>query len=381
MAERRPGEIAGRGVARSGRRRPPAWSRCPLQCLGPLRERAARGIRRRLGEPGREPTPFATHVHRRDGHARIIARNDSPDIGFDQSINPYRGCEHGCIYCYARPDPRLSRPLARARLRDQALRQDRRGRAAARRSWRSPATCRKPIALGANTDPYQPIERELPHHARDARGAGRLPPPGRASSPSRRWSCATSTSWRRWPRDDLVKVALSVTTLDRQLARSMEPRAATPRAAARGDRALAEAGIPAGVMVAPIIPALNDHEIERDPRGRAAGRRARGRLRAAAAAARDQGPLPRVAGDRLSRPRRARAAPACNRCTAARDYTAAFGLRQKGSGPYAQQIAIRFRLALKRLGLNRASPRVATDLFRRPGSQRRTAQPVRRAVT
>ena len=119
----------------------------------------------------------------------IIARNHSPDISFDRSINPYRGCEHGCIYCFARPTPRLSRPLARPRLRDQAVRQARRRRSCWREELATPRLPpRRPIAIGTNTDPYQPIEKQLRITREILEVLARVRPSGRRSSPSRRWS-------------------------------------------------------------------------------------------------------------------------------------------------------------------------------------------------
>ena len=218
---------------------------------------------------------FKTEVY--DDPARtIITRNDSPDISFDRSINPYRGCEHGCIYCYARPTHCLSRALARPRLRDQALRQAERRGAVASGARQVRAISRATMAIGTNTDPYQPIERErritrsiLEVLDRDA--------------PSRRHrdQVGADRARHRHPvarmaRDGLVKVALSVTTLDAKLARSMEPRAATPASRLDAIARLAEAGIPTTVMVAPIIPGLNDSEIEPilEPRAKRAPRSA-----------------------------------------------------------------------------------------------------------
>ncbi|MBN9260654.1 MAG: PA0069 family radical SAM protein, partial [Hyphomicrobium sp.] len=196
-----------------------------------------------------------------DEHAKsIIATNDSPDLSFDQSINPYRGCEHGCIYCYARPthaylghspgldfETKIYAKVNAPELLEQEL---------ARRNY-----VPKTIALGAVTDPYQPAERE--------RGISRriLEVLDRASHPV---GIVTKSAGivrdidilARMAERGLARVAISITTLDRQLARSMEPRAATPPKRLEAVRRLSEAGIPVAVLTAPIIPALNDNEIE-----------------------------------------------------------------------------------------------------------------------
>src|SRR5689334_14572356 len=202
---------------------------------------------------------FHTEVYRETAKS-IIARNDSPDISFEQSINPYRGCEHGCIYCFARPthcylghsagldfETKLYAKVNAAALLEQELAQ--------------PRYAPKVIALGAVTDPYQPIEREH----RLTRSL--LEVLDRASHPV---GIVTKSALvlrdidvlARLAERDLVKVAISVTTLDRQIARKMEPRAATPGKRIEAIAGLAAAGVPVAVMVAPIVPALNDSEIE-----------------------------------------------------------------------------------------------------------------------
>ncbi len=206
-----------------------------------------------------EPPPLKTEIIR-DTTRTIIARNDSPDISFDRSINPYRGCEHGCIYCFARPthaylglspgldfeSKLLVKPDA-AKLLDAEL--------------RKPSYRVATIAMGTNTDPYQPIERDL----RITRSilevlAAFKHPVGIVTK-----SAAITRDidiLGPMAKEGLAKVALSITTLDRKLARSMEPRAATPARRLETIRALADAGIPVAVMAAPMIPALNDDEME-----------------------------------------------------------------------------------------------------------------------
>src|SRR3954452_13183247 len=195
-----------------------------------------------------------------DATRTIIARNDSPDIGFDHSINPYRGCEHGCIYCYARPShaylglsPGLDfetrifyKPNAAALLRDELRKKN--------------YVCR-PIALGSNTDPYQPAERKfgitraILEVLRDFRHPVTIVSKG--ALVQRDIDILADMA-----REKLVVVTISVTTLDRELARKMEPRAATPERRLETIAALAAADIPTGVLSAPMIPALNDREME-----------------------------------------------------------------------------------------------------------------------
>jgi len=202
-----------------------------------------------------ELPPFKTTVSV-DTSRKVIARNDSPDIGFDRSINPYRGCEHGCVYCFARPthaflglspgldfeSKLLVKPDAPALLEKELAAPDYEPRM---------------IAIGTNTDPYQPIERE--HKIM----RGILEVLERAGHPV---GIVTKSALvardidilSRMAKRNLVKVALSVTTLDPKLARTMEPRASTPPKRLDALRLLSEAGIPSTETVAPVIPALND---------------------------------------------------------------------------------------------------------------------------
>src|SRR3954470_21098827 len=207
-----------------------------------------------------ELPPFATTVSV-DSTRKIISRNESPDISFDRSINPYRGCEHGCVYCFARPthaflglspgldfeSKLLAKPDAPELLEKELA-----------ASGYEP----RMIAIGTNTDPYQPIERE--HKIM----RGILEVLERTGHPV---GIVTKSALvtrdidilARMAKRNLVKVALSVTTLDPKLGRTMEPRASTPPKRLEAIRQLADAGIPATVMVAPVIPALNDSEMER----------------------------------------------------------------------------------------------------------------------
>ena len=305
---------------------------------------------------------FKTEV-RIEPSRSIIATNNSPDISFDRSINPYRGCEHGCIYCYARPthcylghsagldfETKLYAKTNAAELLEKEL--------------SHPGYAPSTIALGAVTDPYQPIEREY----RVTRSI--LEVLDRTSHPV---GIVTKSALvvrdmdilARMAERGLVKVALSVTTLDRHIARKMEPRASTPARRIDAIQQLSSAGIPTQVMVAPIIPALNDSEIERI-------------LQAAyEAGARDAGyvllrlplELKELFREWLATefPDRAkRVISVLQSMHGGRDYTSEFGMRQRGSGPYAAQIATRFRLTLKRLGMNERGLKLRTDLFQRP---------------
>ncbi len=299
-----------------------------------------------------------------DAPARtIIACNDSPDISFDQSINPYRGCEHGCVYCFARPTHCY---LGHSAGLDFETKLYAKPNAAAllERELSDPHYKVKVIALGTNTDPYQPIERER----RLTRGI--LEVLERAMHPV---AIVTKSALvtrdidilARMAKLALVKVALSLTTLDRRMARAMEPRAATPAKRLAALRQLSDAGIPAAVMVAPIIPSLTDHEIE----GILTAARDAGCLEAGFVMLRLPLELKVIFREWLSEhaPDRAdRVIHLLQSMHGGKDYTAEFGLRQKGSGPYAVLIAQRFRLALRRLGLNEKRHVLRDDLFVRP---------------
>ena len=293
----------------------------------------------------------------------IISTSDSPDLSFDQSINPYRGCEHGCIYCYARPthcylghsagldfETKLYAKVNAAELLEKEL--------------RNPRYVPKTIALGAVTDPYQPIERTQRISRQILEVLDRASHPvgivTKSAGVVRDIDILARLAERR-----LVKVAISVTTLDPVLARRMEPRAATPTKRIEAIRRLAEAGIPTTVMVAPIVPALNDSEIERIlETAHEAGAREAGYV-----LLRLPLELKELFREWLETdfPDRAKRVISLLRSMhGARDYVATFGHRQRGSGPYAEQIGARFRLAMGRLGMTRRHLALRTDLFQRP---------------
>jgi DNA repair photolyase len=320
------------------------------------------------GAADETPAPLRTAVTAEKARV-IITRNDSPDIGFDRSINPYRGCEHGCIYCYARPahaymglSPGLDfesqlffKPEA-ARLLETEL----------ARGGYVPGV----IHIGGNTDPYQPLERRLTvtrqilevmwrfrhplsiitKSALIARDLDILGPMGEAG---------------------LARAAVSVTTLDRALARAMEPRAATPERRLEAIRRLSAAGVPTTVMFAPVIPGLNDHELEAVLKAAAEA----GACGAGYVVLR----LPREIKDLFAewlaarRPDRAeRVLSLIRQMRGGKDYDAEWGKRMKGEGPIAEMIGQRFKFARRRHGLDRVAPPLDVSQFRippRPGDQ------------
>jgi DNA repair photolyase len=282
----------------------------------------------------------------------IIARNASPDIPFTQSINPYRGCEHGCVYCYARPShgyAGLSPGLdfeTRLFYKDNAVALLTRELAAKRYEC-------SPISLGANTDPYQPIERRyritrgILELLSDCNHPATIVTKG-AALIERDIALLASMAER-----NLVAVFVSVTTLDRTLKRTLEPRAASPAARLGVIAKLRQAGVPVGVMVAPVIPALTDHEAEHI-------------LAAAAEAGAEHASyvmlrLPHEVAplfrEWLETHEPLKAAHVMSRVHAlrgGRDNDPRFGSRLRGEGVFAEMFGQRFELACRRLGLNRA---------------------------
>src|SRR6516165_6827378 len=209
--------------------------------------------------PEEAPEPLKTEVIWEKPKA-IITRNESPDIPFDRSINPYRGCEHGCFYCYARPSHAYMGLSAGLDFETKLFAKERAAELL-ERELASPKYRPAPIAFGANTDPYQPIERQY----RITRSL--IETLAQASHPLTIVTKSNLILRDRdllapMARDGLVKVFVSVTTLDRALAREMEPRAPTPEKRLEAIEKLNDAGVPAGVMAAPVIPAINDEELE-----------------------------------------------------------------------------------------------------------------------
>lgn len=305
---------------------------------------------------------LATRVF--DDHAKsVISWNRSPDVPFDRSLNPMKGCEHGCIYCYARPthawlglSPGLDfetkifvKHDAAALLREEL----------ARAGYKPDV-----LALGANTDPYQPLEREL--------GITRavlevLDEFGHPVSVTTKGALVERDIdlLARMAGRGLAQVNMSIPTLQPELARRMEPRASSPKRRLDALRRLADAGIPTAVLIAPVIPALTDHEIEAI-------------VGAAAAAGVQQAEyvllrLPLEVRDLfvdwLERhyPDRARHVMSLvQQARGGRDYDASFGSRMRGSGPYVELVRQRYQLACRRHGLNQRAFALRTDLFLRP---------------
>ena len=298
-----------------------------------------------------------------DATRRIITKNDSPDISFDRSINPYRGCEHGCIYCFARPTHAylgLSPGLdfeSKLFVKPEAAK-------LLERELSDPKYKPRTIAIGTNTDPYQPIEKQHQVMRRILEVLDRYNHPVGIVTKSalvlRDIDILSRMAERR-----LAKVALSVTTLDPRLARVMEPRAATPARRLDALQKLSAAGIPTSVMVAPVIPAINDAEIERILDA------------AAAVGVKEAGyvllRLPLEVRDLFREwlianfPDRYRHVFNLIRETrGGKDYDSNWGDRMTGSGPIAWMIGRRFEAACEKLGLNKTRTKLSTEHFSPP---------------
>jgi len=298
-----------------------------------------------------------------DSSRSVIARNTSPDIPFDQSVNPYRGCEHGCIYCFARPShawlglsPGLDfetkltvKPEAAERLEKELA---------------NPSYRPKTLAMGTNTDPYQPVERNMKVTRGILKVLLRTRHPVTIVTKSN-LILRDLDILEDMARLRLVSVMVSVTTQDRNLARKMEPRAPTPARRIEAITTLSTAGVPTGVLAAPMIPALNDAELESILEicsDAGAGFAGYVLLR-----------LPLEIKDLFEEwldanfpDRKAHILSLVRRTRGGRLYDSAWGLRQKGTGVYADLLKQRFSMACKRLGLNRNHWELDTSLFRRP---------------
>jgi DNA repair photolyase len=315
------------------------------------------------GWPPDEAAPPLRTTLTAEAARAIISRNDSPDIPFDQSINPYRGCEHGCIYCYARPahaymglSPGLDfesklffKPDAAALLERELSR---------------PRYAPKIIHIGGNTDPYQPVERRLEVTRGIIAVLARFRHPFSIITKSA-LICRDIDLLAPLGAAGLVRAAVSVTTLDRGLARVMEPRAATPERRLDAVRRLADAGVPTQVMFAPVIPGLNDHELEAVLE------------RAAVAGASGAGyvalRLPLEIKDLFEEwlaekvPDRARRVMSLIRqMRGGKANDPRFGQRMRGEGPIADLLAQRFAAAKRRFGLDRPMTPLDMSQFRVP---------------
>ena len=309
-----------------------------------------------------ELPPIKTEVQT-EAARHVITKNTSPDLPFDRSINPYRGCEHGCIYCFARPthaymglSPGLdfeSRLFAKPNAA-QVL----------ERELGAPSYQPKPIAIGTNTDPYQPIERTQKIMRGILEVLNKTGHPVTIVTKSalvmRDIDILTEMAER-----NLAKVAISVTTLDRKIARSLEPRASTPTRRLQAIKALSDAGIPTAVLAAPVIPGLTDHELE----GILEICKEHGATEASYILLR----LPREVSE-LFKEWLLREAPGSYRrvlsllrsMRGGKDYDAQWTQRFKGKGPYADQLAKRFQLACKSKGLSSRSLKLSCDHFIKP---------------
>ena len=277
----------------------------------------------------------------------ILSRNSSPDVGFNVSLNPYRGCEHGCSYCFARPSHaylNLSPGLDfETRLFAKTNAAERLVHALSR-----PGYVPEPIALGINTDAYQPIERKLQltrqclQVLHDCRHPVSLITKNALVERDIDLLADMAT-------DNLVSVAFSVTTLDPKLSAKLEPRAAAPHARLRAMRRLTEAGVPVSVMAAPVIPWINDAELE----AVLEAAREHGAVRAGYVLLRlphEVAPLFRDWLDAHFPQRAAHVISTVQQLRGGKDYDSAFGQRMRGQGVYAELLARRFRLACQRLG-------------------------------
>jgi DNA repair photolyase len=304
-----------------------------------------------------------------DTAKRIITRNNSPDVGFDRSINPYKGCEHGCIYCFARPthaylnlSPGLDFETRIFRKPDapELLRQE-----LSAKSY-TPAV----IQLGINTDAYQPIERTERLTRRILEVLNEFEHPVAILTKSALIQRDLDIL-AEMARKGLVKTGVSITTLDRALARAMEPRAATPPRRLETIRALKSAGVPVSVMSAPIIPGLTCHELESILEAAADA----GAERAGMTIVRLPYEIKTLFQEWLRGhvPDRAdRVLSLIRQCRDGRLNQSEFGTRMGGSGPYAELIQKRFALAVRRLGLDK--PRPPLDVTRFKGGAKTSGQ-------
>ena len=293
----------------------------------------------------------------------IITRNQSPDVGFDRSINPYRGCEHGCIYCFARPShayhdlsPGLdfesklfAKPDAAALLREELA---------------NPSYSVRPIAMGTNTDPYQPIEGKW----RIMRSIVEV------LKETRHPLCITTKSDRvlrdidllaPMAEQGLVSVALSVTSLTPKISRTLEPRAPGGRKRLAAVRMLSDAGIPAYVAIAPVIPAITDHELEHIVEA-AVEAGARGAFFLPVRLPYEVAPLFRAWLEEHYPDRAEKVMSIIRSLRGGRDNDPNFFSRMRGQGPWAELLRVRFKVAAKKYGLKQEKMQLRTDLFRPP---------------
>jgi DNA repair photolyase len=310
-----------------------------------------------------DEVPPAPTVYYRDTSRSVLAENDSPDVGFRFSLNPYRGCEHGCIYCYARPSHEyLSFSAGIDFERRIMVKLD--APDLLRRALDSPRWQPQVVALSGNTDCYQPAERALRLTRRCLEVFAEFRNPVSITTKSALVS-RDADLLARLAADGAVQVHLSITSLDHQLARRMEPRAASPLRRLDAVRTLRDAGVPVAVMIAPIIPGLNDEEIPRIlDAAAAAGAQSAGWL-----LLRLPAPVDTLFDAWLHEhfpDRRTRVLGRIRECRDGRLSDTAFGRRMRGTGAYAAHIDALFRTVARRSGLDHPLPPVRTDAFCRP---------------
>ena len=302
-------------------------------------------------------------LYYRDASRSVLAENDSPDIGFRFSLNPYRGCEHGCAYCYARPSHEYLGFSAgldferRIMVKDDAP-------ALLRKALRAPRWEPQVIALSGNTDCYQPVERRLELTRRCLEVFADFRNPVGVITKSA-LVARDADVLAELARHRAARVMMSVTTLDPELARRMEPRAAQPERRIDAIAALARAGVPVGVMIGPVIPGLNDAEIPRILGAAAAA----GAACASWVLLRLPRPLDTLFEHWLGEhfpDRRERVLHRIRETRSGRISESRFGIRGRGEGEYARQIAALFRAAAKKHGLDRPVAELSVAAFRRP---------------
>jgi DNA repair photolyase len=316
------------------------------------------------GDPQAPPEPSSPTRFYRD-HARcILTHNDSPDVGFETSINPYRGCEHGCIYCYARPTHEFLGFSAGLDFETKILvKED--APILLRKELSSSKWQPKVVAISGVTDPYQPIERRLGLTRRCLEVFAEFRNPVGVVTKNH-LVVRDGDLLGELARHQAAAVFLSITTLDSELARRMEPRASQPSGRLAAIEELTRAGVPVGVFVAPVIPGLTDHEM---PAILEAAARA-GAVCAGFVLLR----LPHGLGSLFEQwltehypARRDKVLSRLREMHGGEVYDARFGTRMTGEGVLSEQIAALFDMGCRRAGISRRSPALSTSSFRRPG--------------
>lgn len=314
------------------------------------------------------PAPPVPTTYYRDASRTILSENHSPDIPFRWSLNPYRGCEHGCSYCYARPSHEYLGFSAGLDFETRLVVKEN-APELLRKKLSSPNWQPETISMSGNTDPYQPLERRLRITRRCLEVLARFRNPVDVITKSDLVARDVDLLGEL-ASHGAARVMVSVTTLDADLAGRLEPRAARPERRLEAVRALVDAGIPVGVMVAPVIPGLTDHEIPAILKAAAQA----GAHGAAWILLRLPQPVDRLFEDWLEQhfpQRKDKVMHRIRQCREGRITDSRFGRRMRGQGPYAQQLAALFRTTARRLGLDRHIPDPSSAAFCRPDQQHR----------